>query len=126
MSQFDFGIIDPDNTDGVELADLLGWYRDAVNSGHKGPAAPTYAQEGMGWIDDSATPWVLKKCTAVIPGVTWVVVGYIDPSGPTFTPAAHAHAISGVTGLQDALAALAAALDGKLATTGTAQAAKYA
>lgn len=110
MSQFNFGAIDPDNTDGTELAAILGQWRDALHSSHKGPAAPTYAVEGMGWLDDSTTPWALKKCTAVTPGVAWVVVGTIDPAGPTFTPASHTHAIANVTGLQSAL-------DGKLATT---------
>ena len=119
MSQFDFGTIDPDNTDGTELASILGQWRDAVLSSHKGPAAPTYAKLGMGWIDDSATPWALKRCTAVTPSVAWVVTGYINPSGPTFTPVSHGHAISEVTGLQTAL-------DGKLSTSGTATSARLA
>lgn len=85
MSQFNFGAIDPDNTDGTELAAILGQWRDALHSSHKGPAAPTYATLGMSWIDDSATPWVLKRCTAVTPSVAWAVQGYIDPAGPTFT-----------------------------------------
>ena len=119
MSQFDFGAIDPDNTDGTELAAILGQWRDALHSSHKGPAAPTYAQEGMGWIDDSATPWVLKRCTAVTPGVAWVVMGTIDPAGPTFAPAGHGHPIGDVAELAVTLAALAAALDGKAAASHT-------
>lgn len=91
MPQFDFGTMDPDLTDGTELASILNQWRDAVNSAHKGPSAPTYAKVGMCWIDDSATPWALKRCTAVTPSVAWVVTGYINPTGPTFTPATHTH-----------------------------------
>mgnify|MGYP001016218265 CR=1 FL=1 len=102
MAQFDFGTMDPDQIDGTELTNILNQWRNALHGSHKGTAAPTYAVLGMHWLDDSDTPWELKRCTAV-DEVTWVTEGYIDPSGPTFTPASHGHPIADVTGLQAVL-----------------------
>ena len=50
MSQFDFGIIDPLPTTGVDLSDDLNSWRDAVHSTHIGPSRPPYARQGMLWI----------------------------------------------------------------------------
>lgn len=62
MSQFDFGNIDPYVVDGVELADFLNQWRDALNSLHRGGVRPTYVVPGMLWINDAAGPsdWVLQ------------------------------------------------------------------
>jgi hypothetical protein len=60
MSQFDLGTIDPDETSGTELADLLGDWRDAVHSSHSGSSRPSYVTAGMIWLDTSETPSVLK------------------------------------------------------------------
>lgn len=59
MSQYDFGTIDPETTSGTALASLIGSFRDAINSCHKGSSRPSYASEGMLWVKDSANPWVL-------------------------------------------------------------------
>ena len=61
MSQYDFGTIDPDEVGGTELAVMLNEHRDAMHSGHKGAARPSYAVAGMCWVDDSGTPWLLKR-----------------------------------------------------------------
>ncbi len=55
---------------------------EAIITGHKGNPAPTYAEAGMEWIDDTATPWVLKRYD----GVAWCIMGTIDPSTHTYTP----------------------------------------
>ena len=60
MSQFDFGTINPDTKSGSALASDLNSWRDALHSMHRGSTRPTYAVHGMMWIDDSATPWLVK------------------------------------------------------------------
>jgi hypothetical protein len=62
MSQFDFGTIDPYVVDGVELADFLNQWRDALYSLHRGSTRPPYAVPGQLWINDSAgaNAWVLQ------------------------------------------------------------------
>jgi hypothetical protein len=62
MSQYDFGVIDPYVVDGVQLADMLNQWRDAIHSWHRGPARPSYAVPGMMWINDTggATNWVVN------------------------------------------------------------------
>ncbi|WP_299686674.1 hypothetical protein [uncultured Tateyamaria sp.] len=51
--QYDFGTIDPQPTTGTQLAALLGAFRDAVNSLHKGVSRPSYAVDGMMWVKET-------------------------------------------------------------------------
>jgi hypothetical protein len=62
MSQFDWGTMDPYVVDGVELADDLNQWRDALLSLHRGSARPPYVVPGQLWINDSAgaNAWVLQ------------------------------------------------------------------
>lgn len=62
MSQFDFGVIDPYVVDGVQLADDLNQFRDALLSYHRGGARPAYVVPGMLWINDAGGPtnWILN------------------------------------------------------------------
>lgn len=76
MSQFDFGTIDPFVVDGVQLADMLNQWRDAIYSMSRGAARPSYVVPGMMWINDSAGP------------TSWVVNVYFGPTvgdKPLFT-----------------------------------------
>ncbi|MBO9398727.1 hypothetical protein J7400_18800 [Shimia sp. R9_2] len=50
MARADFSDIDPGQTSGVDLADLLGDWADALISTHAGSARPTYAQPGTLWV----------------------------------------------------------------------------
>lgn len=50
MSQFDWGVIDPNSKSGPQLALDLNDFRDAVNSLHRGSSRPAYAQPGMLWV----------------------------------------------------------------------------
>jgi microcystin-dependent protein len=68
MSQYDFGTIDPYVVDGVQLADMLNQWRDALLSMHRGAARPTYVVPGMMWINDSAG------------AASWVVNVYLGPT----------------------------------------------
>jgi microcystin-dependent protein len=62
MSQFDFGTMDPYVVDGVQLADSLNQWRDALHSMHRAASRPPYAVAGMMWINDSAgaANWVVN------------------------------------------------------------------
>jgi hypothetical protein len=62
MSQYDFGTIDPYVVDGVQLADMLNQWRDAVHSWHRGASRPAYVVPGMMWINDTggAANWVVN------------------------------------------------------------------
>jgi len=62
MSQYDFGTIDPYVVDGVQLADMLNNWRDAIHSWHRSGTRPSYAVPGMMWINDSggASNWVVN------------------------------------------------------------------
>jgi hypothetical protein len=64
-------------------------YRTADNDGkkallnhHKGSTAPTYAEAGIVWLDDSATPWKLKAHD----GADWITLGEIHATNNTFKP----------------------------------------
>ena len=53
MTQYDFGVLDPGQTSGAELAELLGKLRDAILSGHLGNSRPGYAAPGLLWVQGS-------------------------------------------------------------------------
>lgn len=64
-------------------------YRNADNAGkqallnhHKGPAAPAYAEAGTLWLDDAATPWLLK----FYDGGEWIPLYAISPATNVATP----------------------------------------
>ena len=61
MSQYDFGVIDPQTKTGTELAGDLNNWRNAVNSSHSGAARPAYVRAGMLWVDTAATPTCYLK-----------------------------------------------------------------
>ena len=56
--------------------------KQALLNHHKGATAPTYAEAGMIWLDDSATPWVLK----IHDGTDWIAFGDVNATDNTFTP----------------------------------------
>lgn len=64
-------------------------YRTKDNAGklalmnhHKGSSAPSYAAAGIIWLDDNATPWVLKQYD----GTDWIGLGTINASTNKFNP----------------------------------------
>jgi len=60
MTQFNLDTpINPATKSGTTLADDLSGtskWRDALHSCHKGSSAPSYAQAGMIWVDDTSDP----------------------------------------------------------------------
>lgn len=72
---------------GANLSGLV--YRQKDNDGkqallnhHKGSTAPDYAEAGMIWLDDTATPWVLK----IHDGADWIAMGSVNATTNTFEP----------------------------------------
>jgi len=64
-------------------------YRSEDNDGkksllnhHKGSSAPSYAEAGIIWLDDAATPWLLK----IYDGADWITLGAANAGTNTFTP----------------------------------------
>lgn len=76
MPQFDFGSIDPAVTSGTDLSVVLGNFRDALYSSHKGPAEPPYKRAGLMWVKDDVSPWQWRMCT----GTNWATIGTINPT----------------------------------------------
>jgi hypothetical protein len=56
--------------------------KKALLNHHKGATAPTYAEAGMVWMDDAATPWIMK----VYDGSNWINIGDVHATNNTFTP----------------------------------------
>ena len=80
--QFDFPVIDPQVTTGTDLANYLNSWQAALESCHKGPARPVYAQPGTLWIQDPGVgAWSLKVYT----GTLDAQIGTIDPVTGTFS-----------------------------------------
>jgi hypothetical protein len=82
MSQSDFGTIDPTATSGTELAQLLGDFRDAVETSHSGTTRPSYVKAGMFWINNAGSPWLVN----VYDGAFDIEIGTINPSTHVFVP----------------------------------------
>lgn len=78
MSQFDFGAIDPDEKTGVELANDLNSWRNALHTTHRGTYRPAYAQSGTIWIEDSATSWKLYVTVGSGETQSDILVGIIN------------------------------------------------
>lgn len=56
--------------------------KQALLTHHKGASAPSYAEAGTIWLDDAATPWVLK----VYDGVDWICLSQIHAGTNTVLP----------------------------------------
>ncbi|HRI77592.1 MAG TPA: hypothetical protein PLX33_11480 [Alphaproteobacteria bacterium] len=54
----------------------------ALLSSHKGSTAPSYAVAGTIWLDDNATPWLLK----IYDGSDWITFGAVNATTNAFTP----------------------------------------
>ena len=82
MSQFTFGNIDEEDTDGFDLAQMLESFEAAVNSSHSGSSEPSYKVAGITWRDTTATPWLVK----VYDGAQWIITGEINATTHVFKP----------------------------------------
>lgn len=56
--------------------------KKALLTHHKGAAAPAYAEGGTIWLDDGATPWMLK----VFDGGDWITLGALHAGNNSFMP----------------------------------------
>ena len=84
MSQSDFGTIVASTKTGAALATDLNNWRDALHSGHRGSTAPSYAVQGLVWLDDAAgvTNVLVKRYD----GADWITEGVINETANTYTP----------------------------------------
>lgn len=64
-------------------------YRQEDNDGkkallnhHKGSSAPSYAEAGILWLDDAATPWALK----LYDGADWIKIADVNATANTVMP----------------------------------------
>jgi hypothetical protein len=105
MSQFDFGTIDPYVVDGVQLADMLNQWRDAILSWHRGPTRPTYVVPGMMWINDAAGPtgWIVNVYMSPTIGDV-ALFGYNTTTGAISLLATTGGAVTAATLLAQAVA----------------------
>lgn len=91
MAQSDFGTINPTTKSGSALATDLNNWRDAVHSGHRGSNRPSYVQGGMSWVQEvSSTTWRWY----LYDGAQDILIGTINPTLDTFTPAIPAGSIA--------------------------------
>lgn len=56
--------------------------KKALLNHHKGSTAPSYAEAGIIWLDDAATPWALK----IYDGTDWIKLGDVNATANTFNP----------------------------------------
>src|SRR4051812_37978979 len=56
--------------------------KKALLNHHKGSSAPSYAEAGIIWLDDAATPWLLKTYD----GADWITLGEVNATTNTFNP----------------------------------------
>lgn len=83
MSQFDPGIIDPEETSGSALAASLMQWRDALHSDHMGSSPPAYAVGGMRWLDSATTGYLFEKRYT---GSAWVTTGRVKLADNSYVP----------------------------------------
>lgn len=96
MSQFDYGVIDPNSKSGSQLALDLNSFRDALHSLHRGASRPPYVQPGMLWVQEiSSARWDL----VIHDGTNDLVLRSFNPT----TSALVKFSISDVSGLDSAL-----------------------
>jgi hypothetical protein len=120
MSQFDFGVIDPEVRDGTWLADSLNQWRDALYSMMSGGTAPSFAVDGILWRDTaggenntivkqrhSATwrnLWTINHATGLVtfantlPLSGGTVTGTLQVNGPFLFGTGGGLGVAGVTG----------------------------
>lgn len=82
MSQFDFGNLSSPLSGANFIDNNLEPWRDALHSCHSGATRPSYAVNGLLWLDNSnASLWILK----MFQGSTDIVLGSLDPVTNKFT-----------------------------------------
>lgn len=82
MAQFDFGNLESPLSGTVFINGNLEPWRDALHSSHKGGTRPSYAVEGMMWVNDTTNPWVLN----MFDGANDIAIGSFDTTTNIFTP----------------------------------------
>lgn len=84
MTQATIDTIDPATTSGVELAQLLVNFADALRTSHLGTSRPTYAERGTFWIKQVSAS-ILEYY--VYDGGQDILLGTINTASNLYTPA---------------------------------------
>jgi len=86
VSQYAFSDIDPDATNGTELADIINQVVAAIFSQHKGTDVPSYAVSGMLYWKDLGSTWELRvRDQTGSPTVDAVIATYDVTTGTVST-----------------------------------------
>lgn len=64
------------------LDDYLAKDQENYRTSHSGIVRPSYAREGMIWVDKSVSPWLLK----IYDGTDDIIIGKVDAGANTFVP----------------------------------------
>lgn len=80
------------NDDGTTHTQEVGAAFRALASVNKGPTAPEIKYVGMEWIDDSATPWLVKRWDEA----DWIIEGEINATTNKFSPYVDGNAMGAV------------------------------
>jgi len=64
------------NKSGVQYRTEDNDGKKALLNHHKGSTAPAYAEAGIVWLDDTATPWILK----IYDGADWITIASVNAS----------------------------------------------
>lgn len=64
------------------LDDYLAKDQENYRTSHSGIVRPSYAREGMIWVDKSVSPWLLK----IYDGTDDIIIGKVDADANTFVP----------------------------------------
>lgn len=83
--QYDLGTIDPTETSGDELADMLSQWKTAMQTQHSGNVRPSYIEDNMLWLDTSGSSFVWNYFDGA--SDSDIKIGTFDVSGGKFRPA---------------------------------------
>jgi len=96
----------------VISADELNGALAALGSTMKGPYTPPSVQAGLTWLDDSASPWVLK----IYDGADWISIGTVNPTTNAFLASGIGEGAVSTAGLADGAVSTAKIADGAVST----------
>lgn len=102
--QYDLGLIDPNETSGVELASMLTNLNGALRSAHRGTTRPSYAERGTMWVQDTGAV-VLNLF--FYDGVDDILIGTINTTTNAFTVSGSTVSLAALGGVPNTRSAFA-------------------
>lgn len=96
MPQSDLGVIDPNETSGVELASMLTNLNSALRSSHRGSSRPSYAERGTMWLRDTGTA---NLDLFMFDGVDDILIGTLNATTNQFVVSGQNISLAGLGGV---------------------------